>query len=105
MSETLTPEGVHVYSVNPDLAIRFEKLVARFPQLWEDTGTIKISPDLQMKIPLIKGWQNHKLSTRPYPLSKKDRNFLDQTYDALHKQGQLEWVNEPTPFAQPVFVI
>ena len=59
----------------------------------------------QMKIPLVEGWQTAKLNSRHYPLSQKDRAFLDLTHDKLHDQGRLEWALDPTPFAHPCFVV
>ena len=58
-----------------------------------------------MKIPLVEGWQSQKVTTRAYPLSKKDREVLDHTFNTLHDQGRMEYVDEPTPFAHPVLVM
>jgi hypothetical protein len=43
-----------------------------------------------MKVPLVEGYQNAKLNTRPYPLSRKDKDYLDKIHDALHAQGRIE---------------
>ncbi len=59
----------------------------------------------QLKIPLVDGWQNHKLSSRPYPTGRKDRELIDQTFDKLHEQGRMEWVDGLTPFTTPIFVV
>jgi hypothetical protein len=103
--ELITKQGVHVYAKDRDTASRFERVVDKYPDLWIDKGVIDIPLDQQMKVPLVEGWQNAKLNSRPYPLSRKDRECLDQTFDPLHTAGRMEWVNEPSPFAHPVFAV
>ena len=64
LPEQKTPEGVSVYAENATFASQLQDMVARHPRLWTDNGTIDIPEDLQMKIPLVEGWQNHKLNAR-----------------------------------------
>jgi hypothetical protein len=40
-----------------------------------------------------------------YPLSQKDRDFVDKEFDKLHEQGQINWTTQPTPFGFPLFVV
>ncbi len=58
-----------------------------------------------MKIPLIENYHTIKMTSRAYPLSKKDRDFLDEMNDKLHEQKRLEWVREACEFAHPVFIV
>ena len=58
-----------------------------------------------MKVPLSENWHQQRVASRPYPLGEKDRAFLDETFDNLHRQGRMDWVTEPTSFASPVFVV
>jgi hypothetical protein len=103
--ELVTDEGIHIYNLNRPLARRIQRLVKKYPGLWTDRGPIKVPLDQQMKIPLVDGWQHHKLNSRAYPLSRKDQEFLDQTFGLLHKQGRMNWFHDATPFAHPVFVV
>ncbi|EAQ86812.1 hypothetical protein CHGG_08065 [Chaetomium globosum CBS 148.51] len=105
LPEIVTKEGVHIFAENSQLAARFAKLVRRHPRLWEDTGLIKLPPEQLMRVPLVEGWQNQRVSSRSYPLSRRDRQLLDEIFDGLHKQGKMIWATRATPFAHPVFVV
>jgi hypothetical protein len=43
-----------------------------------------------MRIPLIDGWQSHKILTKVYPLSERDRKVVDETFDKMHRQGRMK---------------
>lgn len=58
-----------------------------------------------MQVPLIDNWHECKIAQRPYPAGLKDRKFIDEKFDKLHKQGRLDWAKGPTPFAAPIFVV
>jgi hypothetical protein len=105
LPEIVTKEGVHVCAQDTAFADKVVNLVDEFPLLWTDEGLIDIPPDEWMKIPLVEGWQNQKVSARSYPLSKRDREVLDKTFGDLHAQGRMRYANEATPFAHPVFVV
>ena len=47
---------------------------------------------------------NPKLS-RVYPLGEKDKNMIDITFDNLYDKGKMVWINYPTKFSYPVFVV
>jgi len=85
LPEIVTKEGVHIYAANPALAQQFVEVVNEFPLLWTDKGLIDIPKDEWMKIPLVEGWQNQKVRARAYPLSQRDREVLDKTFDSLHQ--------------------
>ena len=42
---------------------------------------------------------------RPYPLNIRDRAVLNEIYDALYREGKMEYVTQPTNFSYPVFVV
>lgn len=105
LPERTTSEGVHIYNASTAAAAQLEKIVKTYPDLWTNTGLIDVPKEQMMKIPLVEGWQNQKVSSRMYPLSKRDREVLDKVFGKLHNQGRMEWATEPTPFAHPVFVV
>ena len=45
-----------------------------------------------MKIPLHSDWEL-KISgkAKVYPLSTRDQDLVDKTFNKLHQQGQLSW--------------
>jgi hypothetical protein len=100
-----TPEGVSVYDRSSAFVQRVSRLVAQFPKVWTDSGTIDVPEEEQMRVPLVEGYQNQKIGQRPYPLSQEDREIVDKTLDDLHAQGRVEWVTQPTPFGAPAFVV
>jgi Reverse transcriptase (RNA-dependent DNA polymerase)/RNase H-like domain found in reverse transcriptase/Integrase zinc binding domain len=103
--ELITKEGIHIYAKDRTKASKFEKIIDKYPTIWTDQGIIDLPLEQQLKVPLVDGWQNAKLNSRPYPLSRKDRECLDKTFDPMHEQGRMKWVDEPSPFAHPVFVV
>lgn len=102
--ETLS-NGIKIYGSGVERKA-YTKLVAEFPSLWEDDGFIRVPPEEWMRIPLKEGWQN-KLTRRSkiYPLGIEDRKLVDETFNKMHKQGRLRWIDEETPFSFPVFVV
>lgn len=66
-------------------AKRLTELVEEFKECWVARDPIKVPKDEQMMIPLVEGWQKQKIATKPYPLGIKDREFLDRTFDELHR--------------------
>ncbi len=59
-----------------------------------DEDSVKV--DWEQKVPKM---------AKVYPLSKKSKMVLDNTFDKLHEQGRLPWTTESTPFSFPVFVV
>ena len=98
-------DDIHIFADNAVHAQGFEDVIHEFPDLWKDIGLIDVPLEEQMKVPLVDGWQRHKLASRPYPLSIKDKAVVDKIYDTLHDQGRMRWAHEPGPFAQAVFVV
>ena len=105
LPELVTQKGVHVYAADRALANQFVGVVKEYPLLWTDNGLIDIPLDEWMKIPLVEGWQNQKVKARSYPLSQRDREVLNKTFDGLYIQDRMRYANEATPFAYPVFVV
>ncbi|RWA03570.1 hypothetical protein EKO27_g11536 [Xylaria grammica] len=85
LPERVTDSGVHIYSEQASIADMFAKVVDRADVF----GSTK----------------NQKLSSRSYPLSRKDMKVLNEIHDNLHNKDRMEWVSEPTPFAHPLFVV
>jgi hypothetical protein len=105
LPERVSSEGVHIYAADAHVADQLEAVVKEFPKVWVNVGLIDVPEGEMMKVPLVEGWQNQKIASRSYPLSKRDREVLDQVFDELHKQNRMEWAREATPFAHPVFVV
>jgi hypothetical protein len=105
LPETKLPNGVHVYNGSLQFLDNAGKLVEEFRDIFEDNGPIDIPEDHQMRIPLVEGWQNHKIGKRPYYSSEEDRKLIDELMDGLHARGRAEWVNTATPFGSPIFVV
>ena len=104
LKETIV-DGIHIYSEDASHAKAFEEIIKKHPALWNDEGLIDVPIDEQMKIPLVDGWQHHKLASRPYPLSIKDKAAVNRIYDKLHSQNRMRWAHEPGLFAHAVFVV
>jgi hypothetical protein len=103
--ELVTKKGIHIYAKNRTIASKFEKIVNKHPIIWTDQGIIDLPLEQQLKVPLVDGWQNAKLNSWLYPLSRKDRKCLDKTFDLIHEQGRMKWVDKPSLFAHLVFVV
>ncbi|KAK1774020.1 hypothetical protein QBC45DRAFT_446426 [Copromyces sp. CBS 386.78] len=103
--EIITKEGVHIFAGSKRISKALAKLVERFLKLWKEGGLVDMPEDEMMRVPLVDGWQNHKVAARIYPISKKDQAVIDEVFDALYKQSKMDWVKYATPFAHPVFVV
>ena len=77
IEELVTKEGIYIYTPNCTLAWRLRALITKYPGLWTDRGTIDIPTEMQLKILLVEGWQNYKLNSQAYPLSRRDCKFLN----------------------------
>jgi hypothetical protein len=73
LPEEISVEEVRVYGKSKSFVSKVKKLCGAYPKLWIDEGPIKMPEEEWMKVPLVDGWQNHKLASRSYLLSKKDR--------------------------------
>jgi hypothetical protein len=89
--ELVTKEGVHIYAKDRTTALTFEKIVNKFPTIWNNQGVIDLPLEQQLKVPLVEGWHNAKLNSRLYSLSRKDHECLDKTFDPMHEQGRMKW--------------
>ena len=101
------PNGITIYGIkdSPQVAA-LEKVCNDFPDIWKDLGkTVNIPEDEHLQIPLMEGWEKHKIPSKIYDLSQKDRELVDKTFDELHEQGRMSWTKHPTPFGFPVFVV
>jgi len=87
----VTAKGVHVYAANRKQARALEKLYAKHPKLWVNSGPINVPLDHQIKIPLLDNYLDLvKLNSHTYPLGQKDHILLDKRHDLLHAQNRLD---------------
>lgn len=88
-------------------ALAYQDIVNSFPNLWKDRGVVNLPPDQWMPVPLVNDWNiaGAKLAHKVYPLSPEDKKLVDEKFDAMHEQGRMSWVDKPTPFGFPVFVV
>ena len=101
--EYVLPSGTTIYGT-PQAAEAIAEVVNAFPSLWQDDGsTVKLPPEEWMPITLQ---PDAKLPpSKVYPVSQKDREFIDKEFDKLQAQGKLEYTSQPTPYSYPVFVV
>lgn len=99
-----TKDGVHCCTANTAFGKKLVALAEKW-DVWRDKGIIPLPEDEKMTVDLIDNWQDQYRSGRVYPLGVKDREFLDETFDKMHREGKLEWMRKPTPFACPCFVV
>jgi hypothetical protein len=61
-----------------------------------------------MQIPLIKGWELQIASIKlrqVYPISLKDQEVINNTFNKLYDQGCMDWTDNHLPSGYPVFVV
>ena len=101
--EHVMANGITVYGT-PDVATQIASVAEEFPEIWEDQGTTVDVPEEEwMPIPLKP--DAAPKPSRVYPVSQKDKDVIDETFNKLHEQGKMEWTNQPTPYSYPVFVV
>ena len=101
--EYVMPSGITVYGTH-DTAQQIASVAEAFPNLWKDDGaTVNLPPDEWMPIELQPDAK--VVPSKVYPVGQADRDFIDQEFDKLQRQGKLEYTTQPTPFSYPVFVV
>ena len=82
-------------------------VVPAYPELWKDTGNVNIPESQYMEIPLKDNWREmfKPGQAKIYPVSHRDREVIDETFDNLHDQGRMEWTQGCAPFSFPCFVV
>ena len=98
--------GITVYHSSKQAVAQLSQLVAEYESIWYDKSFAKLSEENWMKIPLKSDWES-KISRKAkiYPLSNKDRELVDETFDELHQWGWMLWSKDATPFSYPVFCV
>lgn len=77
--------GVKIYNGKPHEARVFLNICERV-NIWENKGPIDVPLEDQMRVPLVDGWQSMSgLLNRPYPVSRKDKDFIDEKYKDIYK--------------------
>ncbi|SLM35364.1 probable transposable element [Lasallia pustulata] len=103
--ETILPNGITTYG-QAEISARYSEVINRYPDLWADKGRVAKIPESDwMTILLVDEWDPTKVAAKVYSTTGKDRNKIDKAFDKLHNQGRMEFSNEPTPFAYPVFIV
>ena len=98
--------GVTIYG--DQMAFKeLSSVIREYAMLWEDTGNVKLTDSQFMEIPLIENWREiyKPGQAKIYPVSPRDREVIDKTFDELHEQERMEWTNQSTPFSFPCFVV
>lgn len=106
-TEEIHATGVTVHGT-PEARSSLSAVVTGFPDLWQDTGSVKNIPESEwMDIPLLDNWRDlyKPGQARVYPLGQKDREVIDKEFDKLHSQDRMEWTTTATPFSFPCFVV
>lgn len=104
--ESTHSTGVTIYG-DASATQAISDVVEAFPNLWKDTGNVKVPEDQEMEIPLLDNWKEiYKAGqARVYPVGKRDKEVIDEAFDKLHQQGRMDWTSQATPFSFPCFVV
>lgn len=101
--EHVMPNGVTIYGT-PDVAAAIAAVANDYPEIWTDQGTtVDIPEEEWMPIPLKSDAAPQP--SRVYPVSQRDKDVINTTFDKLHQQGKMTWSSQPTPFSYPCFVV
>ena len=101
--EHILPNGITVYGSQEE-ASQIASVAQEFPEIWTDRGTTVDIPENEWMPIHLKPDAVSKPS-RVYPVGKKDRDIIDETFNEMHEHGKLEWVTQPTKFSYPCFVV
>ena len=101
--EHVLPNGITIYGTH-EVAAAIANVASEYPEIWTDQGTTVDIPENEwMPIPLKPGITPKP--ARVYPVSQRDKQVIDETFDKLHQQGKMTWSSQPTPFSYPCFVV
>ena len=84
--DIVLPNGVTIYRFLKQAVDHLSCFVTEYDSIWHDKGFAKLLVENWMQIPLKLDWE-FKVSgkAKVYLLNVKDREFVDQTFDELHK--------------------
>ena len=101
--ERVLPSGITVYGA-PDTADALTQVLEQYEDVFTDSGTTVDIPESDWMPINLKPGADPK-PARVYPLSQKDRDVVDDTFNKMHEQGKMSFVTQPTRFSYPVFVV
>ena len=105
MSEICLSNDITIYSTPTNVAA-IADVIKTYSDLWHDCRrTVDIFERNYLQVPLKKNWETTKLLKWVYLLSDEARWLVNEKFDELHAQGQMEWSTQPTPFGFLVFVV
>ncbi|KAL8369548.1 hypothetical protein RB595_000061 [Gaeumannomyces hyphopodioides] len=103
--EVETKHGIKIENRSQALVDAVVALIDKYPSIWDHKGLIKMREDEYMRIPLLENALLGKLAQKPFPHGTIEREALDKILDALHEEDRFEFVDAPTPFAAPAFIV
>ena len=97
---------VIIHRFSDDIVQIITKLMSIYSDIWKDTNFVKLSQKNWMKISLKSNWKQRIFDkTKIYFLDKKNKKFVDETFDKLHESNKLNWIDEFISFSYFVFCV
>ena len=83
--------GIIIYDIS-EVTTQITSVIDEFSEIWKDQDvTVNISKEEWMFI-FFKSDAAFKPS-RVYLVNQKDKNVIDETFNKLHDQGKMQWIN------------
>jgi hypothetical protein len=102
------PNGMLIYrQPSSEQVQKLTALTTEFADAFIDKGTFANIPEEEwMTIPLRTDLESRmpKKVARVYPQGTESRDYIDKTFNELHKTRRMSWSAKATPFSFPVFV-
>lgn len=104
--DVVLPNSVIIYQSSKQAVDQPSCLITEYDSIWYDKGLAKLPEENWIKI-LLKSDQESRISRKAkvYPLSNKDKEFVDKTVDELYELGRMSWSKNATPFSYPIFCV
>ena len=104
--EIIFDNDVIIHHFNDEAIKIFNKLIEKYFDFWKNIEFVVLSKKNWMRIFLKSDWEQ-KISDKIkiYFLNKKNREFVNETFDKLHESKRLNWTKNSTSFSYSVFCV
>ena len=95
-----------IHKFSDDVVQTFSKLIIDYSDIWKNIDFAKLSQKNWMRISFKSNWKQRIFDKiKIYSLNKKNKEFVDETFDKLHESDRFNWTNEFISFRYSVFCV
>ena len=104
--EMILLNKVIIYNSSEEVIQNLRDIVEVFLNLWRNIDFIDMNMTNWIKISLKSNWERHVIeNAKVYSLEFRDKQFVNDIFDELHKIDKLSWITKSTSFNYSLFCV